>query len=62
MLERLTDLVTGLGAPDKLRSDNGSEFRSEVVRDWLARLGGLQQFPSVIASGRIVGVFMGLSG
>jgi len=39
VLERLTDLFTRRGVPDHLRSDNGSEFTAEAVRDWLARLG-----------------------
>ena len=38
VLERLTDLFTRRGAPDYLRSDNGSEFTAQAVRDWLRRL------------------------
>jgi transposase InsO family protein len=39
VLERLTDLFTRRGIPDHLRSDNGSEFTAEAVRNWLQRLG-----------------------
>lgn len=35
----LADLFIERGAPDYLRSDNGSEFTAEMVRDWLKRLG-----------------------
>ena len=38
VLERLTDLFTRRGTPDYLRSDNGSEFTAQAVRDWLGRL------------------------
>jgi transposase InsO family protein len=38
VLERLTDLFTRRGVPDYLRSDNGSEFTAEAVRNWLHRL------------------------
>jgi putative transposase len=35
----LSDLFIERGAPDYLRSDNGSEFTAEVIRGWLQRLG-----------------------
>ena len=38
VLERLTDLFRRRGVPDHLRSDNGSEFTAEGVRDCLKRL------------------------
>lgn len=39
VLYRLTDLFIMYGAPDFIRSDNGSEFTAEAVREWLERLG-----------------------
>ena len=39
VLERLADLFVRKGVPDYIRSDNGSEFTAEAVRDWLERLG-----------------------
>ncbi len=39
VLERLADLFVRKGVPDYIRSDNGSEFTAEAVRDWLKRLG-----------------------
>ena len=39
VLERLTYLFTRRGVPGHLRSDNGSEFTADAVRDWLKRLG-----------------------
>jgi putative transposase len=39
VLQVLTDLFTQHGAPDYIRSDNGSEFTAQVVRDWLPRVG-----------------------
>ena len=38
MLERLTDLFAQRGAPDYIRSDNGSEFTANKVRKWLSEL------------------------
>ena len=35
----LTDLFTRYGAPDHIRSDNGSEFTAIAVREWLPRVG-----------------------
>ena len=35
----LTELFLKHGAPDHIRSDNGSEFTSLAVRQWLDRLG-----------------------
>ena len=39
VLYELSELFVLRGAPDYLRSDNGSEFTAELVRDWLGRLG-----------------------
>ncbi|MFW6039322.1 MAG: IS3 family transposase [bacterium] len=39
VLERLTQLFVARGVPRYLRSDNGSEFTAQVVRDWLDRVG-----------------------
>lgn len=39
VLYELSELFVFRGAPDYLRSDNGSEFTSEMVREWLQRLG-----------------------
>lgn len=38
VLQVLTDLFTRQGAPDFIRSDNGSEFTAQAVRDWLKRV------------------------
>ena len=39
VIYELSDLFIERGAPDYLRSDNGSEFTAEMVRGWLGRLG-----------------------
>jgi len=39
VLHTLAELFTRHGAPEHLRSDNGSEFTSKVVRKWLERVG-----------------------
>ena len=39
VLHVLTDLFTQRGAPDYIRSDNGSEFTAIAVREWLPRVG-----------------------
>ena len=39
VLQVLTDLFTRYGPPDYIRSDNGSEFTAQAVRDWLPRVG-----------------------
>jgi putative transposase len=39
VLACLTELFTAFGPPDHIRSDNGSEFTANVVRDWLGRIG-----------------------
>lgn len=39
VLERLTDLFIHRGVPDHIRSDNGAEFTSKAVCDWLAKVG-----------------------
>jgi putative transposase len=38
VLQVLTELFTRHGAPDFIRSDNGSEFTAQAVRDWLQRV------------------------
>ncbi len=39
VLERLAELFVNRGVPDHIRSDNGPEFTSPVVRGWLERVG-----------------------
>lgn len=39
VLERLTQLFAARGTPSYIRSDNGSEFTAQTVRNWLADLG-----------------------
>jgi putative transposase len=39
VLERLAALILERGAPDYVRSDNGSEFTARAVRNWLNRVG-----------------------
>ena len=39
VVEQLAELFVTRGTPDFIRSDNGSEFTSDVVRGWLQRLG-----------------------
>ncbi len=39
VLYYLTELFLKYGAPDHIRSDNGSEFTSRAVRQWLDRIG-----------------------
>ena len=39
VIEQLAELFVVRGTPDYIRSDNGAEFTSEVVRGWLQRLG-----------------------
>jgi len=39
VLYELSELFVQRGVPDFIRSDNGSEFTAEIVRDWLGRLG-----------------------
>jgi len=38
VLQVLADLFVRHGAPDHIRSDNGSEFTAQAVRDWLRRV------------------------
>jgi transposase InsO family protein len=38
VLDRLAKLFVSRGTPEFLRSDNGPEFTSKVVREWLARV------------------------
>lgn len=39
MIYELSELFVERGAPDYLRSDNGSEFTAQPVRGWLQRFG-----------------------
>jgi len=39
VLERLAELFVNRGVPDHIRSDNGREFTSRAVREWLERIG-----------------------
>lgn len=39
VMARLTELFVFRGVPDHIRSDNGSEFTDDAIREWLARLG-----------------------
>jgi transposase InsO family protein len=39
VLEVISELFVTEGVPDYIRSDNGSEFTSKDVRQWLAQLG-----------------------
>jgi transposase InsO family protein len=39
VMEVLTEVFLRRGTPTYLRSDNGSEFRSEEIKGWLGRLG-----------------------
>lgn len=39
VLEELSDLFVKRGVPEHIRSDNGSEFTAETLRDWLRNLG-----------------------
>ena len=39
VLACLADLFAERGPPDHIRSDNGSEFTAQAVREWLPRLG-----------------------
>ena len=38
VLERLTELFLERGLPEYIRSDNGPEFASKLIREWLERL------------------------
>jgi transposase InsO family protein len=39
VLERLAFLMATRGVPEHIRSDNGAEFTSRAVREWLAKVG-----------------------
>jgi putative transposase len=39
VIDLLATLFLERGAPDFIRSDNGSEFTAHIVREWLGRLG-----------------------
>jgi len=38
VLDRLAELFVHRGTPEYIRSDNGSEFTAEALREWLERL------------------------
>ena len=39
IMHTLTSLFTSNGVPEHIRSDNGPEFTSNAIRDWLPRVG-----------------------
>ena len=39
MMHTLTGLFTSNGVPEHIRSDNGPDFTSKAIRDWLPRVG-----------------------
>ena len=39
VLDRLAELFVDRGVPEFIRSDNGSEFMAQAVRDWLQAVG-----------------------
>ena len=39
VLDRLAELFVDRGVPEFIRSDNGSEFTAQAVRDWLQAVG-----------------------
>ena len=39
VMHTLTDLFTIHGPPEHIRSDNGPEFTSKAIREWLPRVG-----------------------
>ena len=39
VIDQLSELFVERGTPDYLRSDNGTEFTAQSIRDWLKRLG-----------------------
>ena len=39
VMDRLAELFIDRGVPECLRSDNGSEFTAQAIRDWLKALG-----------------------
>jgi len=39
VLEELSELFIERGVPEHIRSDNGSEFTSDTLREWLRNLG-----------------------
>jgi hypothetical protein len=39
VLETLAELMLERGVPEHIRSDNGSEFVAQAVRDWIAAVG-----------------------
>ena len=44
VVDRLTELFVKRGLPEHIRSDNGPEFTSKRVREWLSRLGAKALF------------------
>ena len=39
VIETLAKLMTAKGVPEHIRSDNGPEFTSRAVREWLTNVG-----------------------
>lgn len=54
VLERISDLFVHRGVPQYLRSDNGSEFTANKVREWLAALASRHYSSSQAARRRTV--------
>ncbi len=54
VLERLAELFVNRGVADHIRSDNGPEFTSRAVREWLERIGVKTLFiePGPLALGK----------
>jgi len=44
VIEALADLILIRGAPEYLRSDNGSEFTARVIRTWLSSVGVITSY------------------
>lgn len=44
VIEVLADLMVERGVPEHLRSDNGAEFTSQAVRNWLEKVGAKTLF------------------
>lgn len=42
VIDALTDLIILRGSPAFIRSDNGSEFIAQAVRDWIAAVGAIR--------------------
>ena len=48
VMDRLAELFIERGVPECLRSDNGSEFTAQAIRDWLKAL-----ITAILGDGRI---------